>query len=131
MSSSPVGTVLYGADDVPVGVIYDFEKAGDCLAQHVHEYNVNDHFTVVAAGRIKVSSGYVENNTFYWEKEHDAVAENGPVLNHKPLVDPDTGLPGKYVVHEFTALTDGARIVNIRKGAIFGSDYPRDTAIKE
>jgi quercetin dioxygenase-like cupin family protein len=72
------------------GVIYDFEAAGDVLAKHVHTEDTN-HITVVARGKIKVGS-------HDWELE--AVA--GQVLIFRPN-EP----------HEFTALEDNTRIVNI------------------
>lgn len=109
-SEPPKATQLLGVDGNPIGTIYDFAKAGDCLPQHAHEYNVNDHFTVIAKGGVKVSSGPQTDPTKYWETLYPSC---GPVLDHKPLAGE------KYVVHEFTALEDGTRIVNIRKGAVF------------
>lgn len=72
------------------GVIYDFEVVGDVLAKHVHTEDTN-HITVVARGKVKVGS-------HDWEIE--AVA--GQVLIFRPD-EP----------HEFTALEDNTRIVNI------------------
>ena len=74
------------------GVIYDFEKAGDILPKHNHnEQNV--HITIIARGRFKVYS-------HDWELEATA----GQVLNFQPN-NP----------HEFKALEDNSRIVNILK----------------
>lgn len=108
-SEPPRATLLNGSDGVRVGTIYDFAKAGDTLAQHSHTYGVDDHYTVIAKGAIKVSSGSQDEPSNYWEQNY---WEPGPVLDHKPL-------PGQtIVVHEFVALTDGARIVNLRKSAL-------------
>jgi hypothetical protein len=107
MSSNPARpTVLLGTNGERVATIYDFDKAGDILGQNAHEYGVNDHYTVIAKGRFKVSSGPQSDPANYWETEHG----NGPVLDHKPL-------PGQtHVVHQFEALEDGSRVINIRKG---------------
>ena len=74
------------------GVIYDFEQTGDLLPKHMHDENSN-HITVVARGKIKVYS-------HDWEIEGSA----GTVWDFKPN-EP----------HEFMALEDNSRIVNIIK----------------
>ena len=82
---------LQGLGDLK-GVIYDFEKVGDILPKHVHTAD-NVHITIVARGRIKVYS-------HDWEME----AEAGKVLDFRPD-EP----------HEFMALEDNTRIINIVK----------------
>jgi quercetin dioxygenase-like cupin family protein len=76
-------------DDL-TGVMYDFELAGDVLAKHAHTES-NNHITIVARGKVKITS---DN----WERE--AVA--GQILDfvaNEP--------------HEFVALEDNTRIINI------------------
>ena len=75
-----------------VGVMYDFEKAGDILPKHNHDENTA-HITIVAKGKLKAYS-------HDWEKE--AVA--GQLLDFRP------GEP-----HELMALEDNTRIFNIVK----------------
>jgi quercetin dioxygenase-like cupin family protein len=75
-----------------VGLIQDFEFKGDILPKHNHnEYNV--HITIVARGSVKVYS-------HDWEIE--AIA--GQILDFPPDQP-----------HEFMALEDNTRIVNIIK----------------
>ena len=74
------------------GTIYDFEKVGDILPKHSHNES-NVHITIVARGRVKVYS-------HDWELEATA----GQVLNFQPNKP-----------HEFKALEDNSRIVNILK----------------
>lgn len=74
------------------GMIYDFEKVGDLLPKHIHDEN-NNHITIVARGRIKVYS-------HDWEIEGGA----GTIWDFRPN-EP----------HEFMALEDNSRIVNIIK----------------
>ena len=74
------------------GTIYDFEKSGDILPKHNHD-ETNVHITVVARGSFKVYS-------HDWE----LTATTGQVLNFEPN-NP----------HEFMALEDNSRIVNIVK----------------
>lgn len=98
---------LTGAGELR-GVIYDFEVTGDVLSKHVHTEETN-HITVVARGKVKVGS-------HDWELE--AIA--GQVLIFRPN-EP----------HEFTALEDNTRIVNIitkyngqvNDGQILGAMY--------
>jgi hypothetical protein len=75
-----------------LGAIYDFEKTGDLLPKHIHDERSN-HITIVARGKIKVYS-------HDWEIEGEA----GTVWDFKPN-EP----------HEFMALEDNSRIVNILK----------------
>jgi quercetin dioxygenase-like cupin family protein len=85
-----------------IGVIYDFEVAGDVLPKHNHtEEDV--HITIVTRGKIKASS-------HDWEKE--AIA--GQIMDFR------AGEP-----HELTALENNTRIINIVKK--FG-DTPNDPA---
>jgi quercetin dioxygenase-like cupin family protein len=84
------------------GTIYDFEKSGDILPKHNHDEN-SVHITIVARGRFKVYS-------HDWEME----ATTGQVLNFQPNHP-----------HEFMALEDNSRIVNILKkhgGVVSDSD---------
>lgn len=75
-----------------IGVIYDFEFAGDILPKHNHnEYDV--HITIVARGKLKAYS-------HDWEKE---VPAGG-------LIDFRAGEP-----HELMALENNTRIFNIIK----------------
>lgn len=83
------GRPLPHYDDL-TGVMYDFESAGDVLAKHVHS-EINNHITIVARGKIKITS---DN----WERE--AVA--GQIVDFVA-----------YEPHEFTALEDNTRIINI------------------
>jgi quercetin dioxygenase-like cupin family protein len=76
------------------GAMYDFERAGDIVAKHVHTEN-DVHITIVARGKIKAYS-------HDWEKE--AVAGQ--------IIDFRVGEP-----HEIMALEDGTRIFNILKKA--------------
>jgi quercetin dioxygenase-like cupin family protein len=74
------------------GVIYDFEKTGDLLPMHTHDEN-SVHITIVARGSIKVSG-------HGWER----IAKSGAILDFKP-----------HQPHEFIALEDNTRLVNITK----------------
>lgn len=75
-----------------VGAIIDFEKVGDVLSKHNHDEKTI-HITIVARGSIKISS-------HDWEKTVVA----GQIIDFRP-----------YEPHEFTALEDNTRIVNIVK----------------
>lgn len=75
-----------------VGVIFDFEKAGDVLPKHNHTED-NVHITIVARGKLKAYS-------HDWELEASA----GQILDFRPN-EP----------HELTALEDNTRIINIVK----------------
>jgi quercetin dioxygenase-like cupin family protein len=75
-----------------VGTIYTFEKTGDILAMHTHDEE-SVHITIVARGKIKVSG-------HGWEMEKSA----GAVIDFPP-----------NQAHEFVALEDNSRIVNIQK----------------
>jgi len=74
------------------GVVYTFEKAGDKLPMHTH-YNGDAHITIVARGKIKAYGNE-------WEAEYSAGA----------VVD----FPSDQS-HEFIALEDNSRIINIIK----------------
>ena len=74
------------------GTIYDFGKMGDILPKHNHEENTV-HITIVARGKIKAYS-------HDWEVEGIA----GQILDFRPN-EP----------HEFMALEDNTRIINIVK----------------
>ena len=74
------------------GVVYTFEKAGDVLPMHSHE-DGDAHITVVARGKIKAHGNA-------WEAEYSA----GAVID----------FPANQS-HEFMALEDNSRIVNITK----------------
>lgn len=74
------------------GVVYTFEKAGDTLPMHDHNEDTA-HITIVARGKIKAhGSG--------WGEEYSA----GAVID----------FPANQS-HEFIALEDNSRIVNIIK----------------
>ena len=75
-----------------VGTVYTFEKAGDVLAMHTHD-EATAHITIVARGKVKAHGNG-------WEKELSA----GAVID----------FPANQS-HEFTALEDDSRIVNIQK----------------
>lgn len=83
--------LLQGCGDLR-GSIYDFEKVGDVLQKHNHTED-NIHITIVARGKVKAYS-------HDWELE----ATPGQVLNFT------AGEP-----HEFMALEDNTRIINIVK----------------
>ncbi len=73
-------------------MIYDFEKAGDVLAKHVHlDFDV--HITIVARGKVKALS-------------HDWSVE----VSSGSMIDFRVGEP-----HEIVALEDNTRIYNISK----------------
>jgi quercetin dioxygenase-like cupin family protein len=74
------------------GAMYDFEKAGDILPNHVHTEE-NAHITIVARGKLKAYSDG-------WE----IVAVPGQLINFEP---------GQ--AHELMALEDNTRIFNIIK----------------
>lgn len=75
------------------GTVYDFEQTGDVLPMHQHSEE-NVHITVVARGSFKIHGNE-------WEK----VVKTGDVIDWRPN-DP----------HEFIALEDNSRAVNIVKG---------------
>jgi quercetin dioxygenase-like cupin family protein len=74
------------------GTIYTFEKVGDVLPMHTHDEE-SVHITIVARGKIKVSG-------LGWEMDKSA----GAVIDFPP-----------NQAHEFIALEDNSRIVNIQK----------------
>ena len=74
------------------GTVYTFEKAGDALPMHTH-VDGNAHITIVARGAIKAHGNE-------WEAEYSAGA----------VIDFPTNQS-----HEFIALEDNSRIVNIIK----------------
>lgn len=74
------------------GTIYTFEKAGDILAMHTHNEE-SAHITIVARGKIK-------SRGVGWEMDKSA----GAVID----------FPANES-HEFIALEDNSRIVNIIK----------------
>jgi quercetin dioxygenase-like cupin family protein len=74
------------------GVVYTFEKVGDMLPMHTH-IDGNSHITIVARGKIKAHGNE-------WEAEYSAGA----------VVDFPTDQS-----HEFIALENDSRIVNIIK----------------
>jgi quercetin dioxygenase-like cupin family protein len=74
------------------GVIYTFEKAGDVLPMHTHTKG-DAHITIVARGKIRAHGNE-------WEAEYGA----GAVID----------FPSNQS-HEFIALEDNSRVVNITK----------------
>jgi quercetin dioxygenase-like cupin family protein len=100
-------TPLTGMGDIK-GSIYDFEKAGDVLEKHTHD-ETNAHITIVAKGSIKAYS-------HDWE----LVIPAGKVANFAPNQP-----------HEFMALEDDTRIVNILKkfGGVV-NDYAQEQPIQ-
>jgi quercetin dioxygenase-like cupin family protein len=74
------------------GMIYTFEQAGDVLPMHTHTEG-NAHITIVARGRVKAHGNE-------WSAEYSA----GAVID----------FPSNQS-HEFVALEDDTRIVNITK----------------
>lgn len=74
------------------GMVYTFEKAGDVLAMHTHPAGT-EHITIVARGSVKIHGND-------WEMEKSA----GAVIDFPPEQS-----------HEFIALEDNSRIVNIQK----------------
>ena len=75
------------------GTVYDFVLADDVLEKHQHDEETV-HITIVARGSFKISGTG-------WQKTVTA----GDVIDWRPN-DP----------HEFIALEDNSRIVNIVKG---------------
>lgn len=74
------------------GVVYTFEKVGDTLPMHDHNENTA-HITIVARGKVKAHGDK-------WEAEYSA----GSVIDFPTDQS-----------HEFIALEDNSRIVNIIK----------------
>lgn len=74
------------------GVVYTFEQAGDTLPMHTHQEG-DAHITIVARGRVKAHGNE-------WSAEYGA----GSVIDFPPNQS-----------HEFIALEDNSRIVNIIK----------------
>ena len=75
------------------GVIYDFEVKGDVLSMHWHHPD-NTHISIVARGSFTAKGPT-------WERK----------LNCGDVVDWQA-----YQQHEFIALEDNSRLVNIVKG---------------
>ena len=75
-----------------LGTVYTFEQAGDLLPMHTHT-DGNAHITIVARGKVKAHGNE-------WEAEYST----GAVIDFP--VDQS---------HEFIALEDDSRIVNINK----------------
>jgi len=75
------------------GVIYTFEKVGDTLPMHRHT-EADVHITIVARGSFRIHGSEIGNKEYH----------EGAVIDWSPDVD-----------HEFIALTDNARVVNIIK----------------
>jgi quercetin dioxygenase-like cupin family protein len=73
------------------GMVYTFEQVGDTLPMHTH--GDDSHITIVARGRIKAHGND-------WSAEYGA----GSVIDFPPNQS-----------HEFIALEDNSRIVNIIK----------------
>lgn len=87
-----------------VGAIVDFEKVGDTLGKHNHDENTI-HITIVARGSIKVFS-------HDWEK----IAIAGQVIDFQP-----------FEPHDFVALEDNTRIINIvKKHGGVSNDYSQE-----
>ncbi len=80
------------------GSIYTFAQAGDVLPMHRHT-EADVHITIVARGRFRIHGPAIGDT------EHKA----GAVLDWAAGVD-----------HEFVALEDGARLVNIIKNSAPG-----------
>jgi quercetin dioxygenase-like cupin family protein len=74
------------------GTVFTFEQAGDTLPMHTHTGGTA-HITIVARGKIKAHGNE-------WEAEYSAGA----------VIDFPT-----HQSHEFIALEDNSRIVNIIK----------------
>ena len=74
------------------GTVYTFEKAGDILPMHTHQEG-NAHITIVARGKVKAHGNE-------WSADYSA----GAVID----------FPSDQS-HEFIALEDNSRIVNIVK----------------
>lgn len=74
------------------GIVYTFEKVGDTLPMHTHSGG-DAHITIVARGKIRAHGNA-------WEAEYSAGT----------VVDFPTDQS-----HEFIALEDNSRIVNIIK----------------
>lgn len=74
-----------------LGVIYDFEKAGDVIEEHSHD-DVTKHYTIVARGSLLASGPWGEQ-----------LLTAGMLMRFKALQ-----------LHKFTAMDDNTRIINIR-----------------
>ena len=74
------------------GTIYDFSLKDDILPMHVHD-DTDNHITIVARGSLRAHGEG-------WER----ILNAGDVVNWEP-----------FQQHEFIAIEDNTRIVNIRK----------------
>ena len=77
------------------GVIYDFQKVGDVLPRHVHD-DKTAHISIVTNGLLKA---YGDG----WEM----TIKPGQVVDFTA-----------YQAHEFKALQDNTRVINIAKGSV-------------
>lgn len=75
------------------GTVYDFSVEGDVLPMHWHKPD-NSHITIVARGSFRAQGPD-------WQR----IVSSGDVINWEP-----------YKMHEFVALEDNSRIVNIVTG---------------
>lgn len=75
------------------GSVYTFEEVGDTLPMHRHT-EADVHITIVARGRFRIHGPDIGDQEYI----------EGAVIDWSPDVD-----------HEFIALTDNARVVNIIK----------------
>lgn len=78
------------------GTIYTFAKAGDTLLMHSHGPK-DVHVSIVARGSFMVRGPVIGEQ----------------VVHEGAFIDPDPA----GITHEFIALTDNARVVNIIKGS--------------
>lgn len=85
------------------GVIVDFEKKGDAFGKHNHDEDTV-HITIVARGSIKVFS-------HDWEK----VVLAGQLIDFKP-----------FEPHDFIAMEDNSRMINIVKKCCFCGDGSKE-----
>ena len=80
------------------GTVYTFERAGDVFPVHSHSTEAENHITIVTHGGVSIQ-GHPDHEGL------EVYAEPGGSIVSWPL-----GIP-----HGFTALTDGATIVNMLK----------------
>jgi len=74
------------------GAIYDYPEAGDILPMHTHTED-NVHISIVARGSFKISG-----------EQWEMIGKTGDVIDWRP-----------YQAHEFIALEDNSRLINIVK----------------
>ena len=77
------------------GTIYDYTEAGDRLSMHTHD-ETTVHISIIGRGSFKIRG-----------EEWEIIGKAGDVIDWRP-----------YQAHEFIALEDNSRLINIVKNKI-------------